>query len=353
MEVNAHPIRDAFDLPEWQKLLEADPNRHIFATSEWNRLWWNRFGEGRQEGVVLTFSDAGETVGLAALTIDRTDRGRRVRFLGGDDLTDYQGPLVASEKDRPAVAEAFVRYLVETFDDWDYLEAKGLPVPFHFSEWLVETVDRMELEFELELHELTAVLMLPDSWESYLGGLGKKKRHELERKTRRFDREAPDAVLRTASVESLAEDIEAFIGLHKTSAGEKGEFMLPAREEFFREVARTLQPMGMLALDFLELEGKPIAATISFRFDNVFYLYNSAYDLSLRPISPGLILVSRLIQRSIREKARRFDFLRGRERYKYDLGAEALPLHWITIRHPAGRTLETPRTVETNHLEKE
>lgn len=343
MEVKAHPIEGAFDLPEWQELLEADPNRHIFATPEWNRLWWDRFGEGKQGGLVLTFSDPG-TVALAALTIDRTEQGRRVRFLGGDDLTDYQGPLIAFEKHRPAVAEAFIRYLVETFDEWDYLEAKGLPVPFHFSEWLVEAADRMKLPFELELHELTAVLMLPDSWDTYLAGLGKKKRHELERKTRRFEREAPDAVLRSTDDGRLEEDIEAFIRLHKTSAGEKGEFMLPAREEFFREIARTLQPLGMLALDFLELDGKPIAATISFRYDNVFYLYNSAFDLTLRPISPGLILVSRLIQRSIDERARRFDFLRGRERYKYDLGAEALPLHWILIRHPSGRATESGRS---------
>lgn len=342
MEVSAHPIEASFDLPAWRELLDADPNRHIFATPEWNRLWWTRFGQGKQQGLVLTFSDP-ETVALAALTIDQTEHGRRVRFLGGDDLTDYQGPLIASERYRPGVAEAFIRYLVETFDDWDYLEAKGLPVPYHFSEWMVEAADRLNLEFELELHELTAVLMLPGSWAEYLAGLSKKKRHELERKTRRFEREAPGAVMRSATDETLEGDIEAFIRLHKTSAGEKGEFMLPSREKFFREVARTLQPLGMLALDFLELEGRPIAATISFRFDNVFYLYNSAYDLNLRSISPGLILVSRLIERSISEKARRFDFLRGRERYKYDLGAEALPLHWILIRHPAGRASESGR----------
>lgn len=343
MEIQSHPISESFEKPEWRELLEADPNRHIFSTPEWNRLWWNRFGEGRQKGLVLVFSNP-EIVGLAALTIDRTEEGRRVRFMGGDDLTDYQGPLIASELHRPAVAEAFINYLVNDFDEWDYLEAKGLPVPFHFSEWLVEAADRLELEFELELHELTAVLMLPKTWDEYLAGLGKKKRHELERKTRRFEREAPEAVLRSANEQTLEADIEAFIRLHKTSAGEKGEFMLPAREAFFRDIAHIFHPLGMLALDFLELDGRPVAATISFRYDGVFYLYNSAYDMSLRQISPGLILVARLIRRSISEGARRFDFLRGRERYKYDLGAEALPLHWIVIRHPAGRASDSGRS---------
>jgi CelD/BcsL family acetyltransferase involved in cellulose biosynthesis len=335
VDIKLHELPEALDLPEWRQLLKADPNRHIFATPEWSRLWWESFGEGRQSGLVLTFARP-EAVALAALTVDVTPEGRRMRFMGGDDLTDYQGPLIAGQEHRPAVAEAFLEFLLGEFDGWDYLEAKGLPVPFHFSEWLVEVADRTGLDFELELHELTAVLMLPAGWRDYLGGLGSKKRHELERKMRRFDREAPSAVLRTTDDERLEEDIEAFIGLHKTSPGEKGEFMLPAREEFFRNVARTLQPAGLLCLDLLELDGRPIAATISFRYDGVFYLYNSAYDLSLKAISPGLILVARLIERSIGEGLRRFDFLRGRERYKYDLGAEALPLHSILIRRPGG-----------------
>ncbi|HEX2178658.1 MAG TPA: GNAT family N-acetyltransferase [Actinomycetota bacterium] len=333
MDIKLSRLPEGFDLPEWRQLLVADPNRHIFATPEWNRLWWERFGQGRQTGLALTFSDP-EPVGLAALTVDETAAGRRMRFLGGDDLTDYQGPLISGPEHRPAVAEAFLKFLLEDYSEWDYLEAKGLPVPFHFSEWLVEVADRTGLEFDLELHELTAVLMLPGTWQEYLASLGSKKRHELERKTRRFDREASSAVLRTADDASLENDVETFIGLHKTSAGEKGEFMLPAREKFFRNVASTLQPLGLLSLDQLELEGRTIASTISFRYDGVLNLYNSAYDLSLRPISPGLILVSRLIERSIEEGLRRFDFLRGRERYKYDLGAEALPLHSITIRRP-------------------
>jgi CelD/BcsL family acetyltransferase involved in cellulose biosynthesis len=347
VEIKTSSINGSFDLPAWREILAADPNRHVFATPEWNRLWWTRFGAGQQEGLVLTFCDP-DPVALAALTIDRTERGRRIRFLGGDDLTDYQGPLISAERYRPAVAEAFITFLTTEYEEWDYLEAKGMPVPFHFSEWLVEAADRMGLKFELELHELTAVLMLPPTWADYLAGLGKKKRHELERKSRRFDREAAGATLRTSDDESVQADIEAFIRLHKTSAGEKGEFMLPAREEFFREIAHTLQPLGLLSLDFLELDGRPIAATISFRYDGVFYLYNSAYDLGLRPITPGLILVARLIERSINEGDRRFDFLRGLERYKYDLGAEALPLHEVLIRHPLGRASESGRSQEND-----
>lgn len=330
MKVNREDSSRAFDLPAWRDLLLEDPNRHIFATPEWNRLWWEQFGAD-QSSVFLTFHDPGP-IGLAALTIDQTDQGRRLRFMGGDDLTDYQGPVVSGEQARRSVADAFLIYLRDELDGWDYLEAKCLPVPFGFSEWLVEAADRLDMSFKVELHELTAVLALPGSWEDYLNGLGKKDRHELQRKTRRFDREAPGAALRTSDTEHLEADLEAFVALHRTSEGDKGDFMLTSRVDFFAKVARVMHSLGRLSLDMLELDGRPIAATFSFKYDGVFYLYNSAYDLSLRPISPGLILVARLIERSIAEGLRRFDFLRGRERYKYDLGAEALPLHSVTIR---------------------
>jgi len=330
VEVKQEQVPGIFDSVVWAELLSADPNRHIFATPVWNRLWWEQFGEG-QRALVLTFNDP-DPVGLAAFTIDETPQGRRMRFMGGDDLTDYQGPLISDERHRRGVAETLLAYLRDEFDDWDYLEAKCLPVPFGFSDWLVEAADRLGMHFALELHELTAVLVLPDSWEDYLKSLGKKKRHELERKVRRLEREAPGTSLRTTDAESLESDLESFVELHRTSEGPKGEFFLPSRVEFFGKVARTLLPLGMLSLDNLELEGKLIAATYSFRFDGVLYLYNSAYDLGLKPISPGLILVAKLIERSIDERLRRFDFLRGRERYKYDLGAEALPLHWVVIR---------------------
>lgn len=340
MDVKVEPFPGVFDSPIWQELLSADPNRHIFATPVWNRLWWEQFGE-EQEGLVLSFHDP-DPVGLAAFTIDETSQGRRLRFIGGDDLTDYQGPLISDEKHRRGVAETLLTYLRDEFDDWDYLEAKCLPVPFGFSEWLVEAADRLRMHFELELHELTAVLVLPDTWEEYLTRLGKKKRHELERKVRRFEREAPGAFLRTTDSQTLEADLESFVRLHRTSEGEKGDFFQPRRIDFFKKVARELLPMGMLSLDNLELDGKLMASTYSFRLDGVLYLYNSAYDLNLRQISPGLMLVAKLIERSIEERLRRFDFLRGRERYKYDLGAEALPLHWIVIRRPKSHGPATP-----------
>ena len=335
MDVRRTTGSAAFDLPEWSHLAAQDPNRHVFLLPAWGRAWWEEYGAGK-ELIVLTFLDP-EPVGLAALTLDAAPEGGRLRFLGGDDLTDYMGPLTAGPEHLPAVADALVRYACEEIPDWTLFDAKCLPVPFGFTEWLVEAADRLGVSFEIDQHETTAVLPLPTSFEGYLDSLEKKDRHEVRRKMRRFDREAPGARLVTATAETLEQDLRDFVDMHRGSEGLKGHFMVPERETFFRRVGRSFASLELLSLDFLEAGGLRVASTFSFQFDGTFYLYNSAYDPSLRAISPGLILVVKLIERSIAQGCRRFDFLRGEERYKYELGATALPLHAVRITRCAQR----------------
>lgn len=329
MDVKLTQSPDAFDLPEWRALLAADPHRHIFSTPEWNRAWWEEFGGGK-ELFVLTFLDPGP-VGLAALILDQTPEGGRLRFLGGDDLTDYLGPLSAEHEHLPAIAEALVGYARDDIPGWATFDAKCLPVPFHFAEWLVVAADRLGLEFRIDQPEMTLVLELPSSFDEYLEALGRRERHELRRKLRRFEREAPEASVATATGETLEADLEVFAGMHRGSEGLKGKFMAPERATFFARVARLFQPLGMLSLDFLEVGGRRIASTFSYDFNQTFYLYNSAYDHGLGSLSPGLMLATGLIRRSIERGYRLFDLLRGQERYKFELGGVPLPLHTVTI----------------------
>jgi CelD/BcsL family acetyltransferase involved in cellulose biosynthesis len=324
---------DAFDLPEWGALIAADHHRHIVSLPEWNRAWWEEFGGGKKL-FVLTFLDP-EPVGLAPLTLDVTERGSRLRFLGGDDLTDYLGPLVSSHDYDSKIADALVQYLSEDLRGWDYFDAKCLPVPFHFAEWLVEAADRHGFDFRMDQDEVTAVVDLPDSYDAYLAALSRRRRHELKRKSRRFEEAAPQSRITRASDENINADVITFVEMHRFSGGLKGKFMKPERATFFTRVAQAFHPKGWLSMDFLEIDGRRIAGTFGFTFEGVFYLYNSAYDPELKRLSPGLILVSRLIERSIEEGFARFDLLKGRERYKFDLGAKALPLHSVEIRAPS------------------
>jgi CelD/BcsL family acetyltransferase involved in cellulose biosynthesis len=119
--------------------------------------------------------------------------------------------------------------------------------------------------------------------------------------------------------------------MHRGAEGHKGHFMRPDISTFFERVAHLFQERGWLRLDLLEIGDHAVASTFSFELDNTFYLYNSAYEPEAARLSPGFVLVAQLVQRSIEDGLHWFDFLRGPERYKYQLGAQALPLNNVRI----------------------
>jgi CelD/BcsL family acetyltransferase involved in cellulose biosynthesis len=323
---------DAFDIPAWGALMAKDPNASIFTTPEWHRLWWEEFSEGK-DLFVLTMTRDDEIVAIVPL-YRKEDGGRKaLRFVGGIDLTDYLGPICAAE-DRLEVADALVDWLVSTDVEWDEFDAHNLPVPFGFAEFLVERADHAGLSFTLDQEETSAILKLPSDWDSYLASLDSKERHELKRKQRRIGREHPDAAVRTSTPETLDADLKVFVDMHRGTEGLKGHFMRPDIATFFERVARAFSELGWLRLDFLEIGGTAIATTFGFDHGKTLYLYNSAFEQEAKRQSPGLILVAALIEETIKQGTKTFDFLRGPERYKYQLGAEAVPLNNLRVFPP-------------------
>ena len=332
LEIDLDTSESSLSSSVWADLIDKDPTRHVFATPQWNRLWWEEFGSSglRKDLVVLTMRRGEEPLAVVPL-YRKHENGRKIlRFVGGIDLTDYLGPICATDC-REEVAETLTDWLAETDIEWDEFDAHNMPVPFGFAEFLVDHADRRGLAFTLEQEETAAVMHLPSSWEDYESSLISKERHELRRKRRRLGREYPDAMVRTATEDSLDVDLKTFVEMHRGAEGHKGHFMKPEIATFFERVARAFMKEGWLRLDLLEVGSRAIASTFSFVYDGTFYLYNSAYEPDAARLSPGLVLVSHLVERSIDEGLEVFDFLRGPERYKYQLGGQAVPLNNVGV----------------------
>ena len=331
LDVHVDTTESCFHSPDWQELVRRDPDAHVFATPEWNRVWWEQFGAGK-DLFILTMRSRGELVALVPL-YRKMEEGRAVlRFVGGVDLTDYLGPICSLD-DREPVAATLVDWLSSREVRWDELDAHNMPVPFGFADFLTMQAQKQGFEFTVDQEETSAVLLLPSDWEVYLKDLDSKERHELRRKRRRLARVHPDAEVRTSTRETLERDLDFFVEMHRGAEGDKGDFMNPEIAAFFRRLARAFMDSGSLRLSFLEIAGSPISSTFGFRMGTTYYLYNSAYEPEAGRVSPGLVLVSELVKSAIEAGIDRFDFLRGPERYKYQLGAEAVPLHNVRILH--------------------
>jgi hypothetical protein len=171
--------------------------------------------------------------------------------------------------------------------------------------------------------EVSPYLDLPGSWDEYLTGLERKNRKELKRKFKRLEEVKHEFV--------SGGSFNEFIRLHRLSDPNKNKFMSESMEAFFSDIFKTKFPGWQTDLDFLNVEAKPAAAIISFVGTDEVWLYNSGYDPQFSHYSVGLLVKAYKIKTAIEAGKKKFDFLRGSERYKYDLGAKDLNLYRIEI----------------------
>lgn len=193
------------------------------------------------------------------------------------------------------------------------------------------------ISFELSEMDRSPHIALPGTFADYLAGLGKKERHELRRKLRRAAEADPALSFRvTETRQDLERDFPSFVALHRRSGSDKRRFMDQRMEIFFREVAEGFLSAGQLRLAFLRGTQGDVASAFQIEFDGALLLYNSGYDPEFGDVglSPGLVLLARCVEDAIRRGLREFDFLRGRERYKYDLGGRDRIVYRASLSRP-------------------
>lgn len=171
-------------------------------------------------------------------------------------------------------------------------------------------------------------IILPKTWDEYLESLERVDRKELKRKLRRL--ETVQYTYRSIDTSTQA-DFEEFVRLHKLSSGEKDQFMSDLMKQFFLDLITVEKKDWKTNLSFLQIEGKNASAILSFENQSELFGYNSGYDPSFNYYSAGLLLHAFKIKEAIEKGKKTYDFLRGTERYKYDLGGKDMNLYKIEM----------------------
>ena len=194
----------------------------------------------------------------------------------------------------------------------------------HFDQ--IKEITKLYPENSLKISKQDQVvnLMLPESYEQYLTALPRKKRHELKRKKVRFQEKYPQAVLRESKDSEI---FETFIKLHKTSDGDKGNFMNDQVAAFFS----SLLMMKGWKIYYLEVDNAIAACCFVYEDEVGSYLYNSSKNNTFNEVNPGIIIIDKIIEQLISKEFTFFDFLKGTERYKFDLGGISTQLYDIEI----------------------
>ena len=309
----------------WKDLLPRAATNTIFLTPCWQNIWWKHFGDGR-EPLYLRVQYGDQVVGIAPLMLE----GDTLALAGSTEVCDYLDFILEEEHCSSALPVLF-DYIGQM--SWSTLVLHSIPSKSPTSAFLHDLAAGESGGYlvDLQQEDVSPGVDLPQSWESYLSLLSKKDRHELRRKFRRLAGAGAVHYVATTEDSDLEHDLDDFFRLHRDSREDKAAFMTPSKEAFFREIAHAFVSQKLGKLYRLEVDGITAASVLCFDYNNQRLLYNSGFDHSFSSLSVGLLLKAYTLRDAIETGMRRFDFLRGDEPYKYDLGAVDSPIYQCTI----------------------
>jgi hypothetical protein len=290
---------------EWafpEGLSPFDDHVGPFPAEEFVSTWFETAGIGKPVSV------ATEGAFLPLVVVDGC-----VTIAGEAGLTDYHSPLGPDPR-------SLAPLLIEIRESNDSVVLDSLPAG---SAREIELALRdAGAEVTAASDGATAVITVEGE---YVEGLSKKQRHEVRRKYRRFTETVGSPQLLIGEGGDAAMD--RFLEMHRQSEGEKGGFLTPEREAFFRH----LHSSDGWQIAELRAGDRVASSLFGYLGQDGYYLYNSAYGGDFREASPGAVALYMLIEHLVNSGCHRIDLLKGDEIYKFRMGAEARALHRISF----------------------
>ena len=316
--------------PEWRRFeLYADAT--VFQSFDWLSQWWRHIGApaGVRPAIVLGRARNGGLLLVLPLAI-KPGLVRRLTFLG-DELADYNAPLIAPELAAHLHAETFlprwreILGLVQSRPHlaYDVVELSKMPET-------IGTQANPLLCLEVGLNpsgaHMTALAGTWDEFYSAKRSSATRRRDRAKRKRLaehgevRFVNSGDGADLTRTLDTLMQQKAKAFACM-----GVPNLFARPGHRDFFHALASDAP--HLVHASRLEVGSVWAAINLGLSFGGTYYHVLASYDDGpLARFGPGAAHLRDLLQRAIEKGFRRFDFTIGDERYKLEWSDTALRL---------------------------
>jgi len=321
---------------DWRRLAEARGN--AFLTPEWFHCWFAEYGDRADPFVAALMGEDGTCTGLIPFALPRSGRPRVCR-LAGANLGDCFGPVAAFGEEE-GVAAAAGQALGGVANRWSVIALDHVEDPDTWADSLAEGTG---MRLKQRSHEAAGLpwidLASHGDWEAYLASRSSHLRKRLRQLDRRLARDHEVRVRRTEAPETLPADVHALFDLHDRRWQGASSLASPRARSFHGAFAAAALERGWLRLWFLELDGEPVASWYGWRLGDRYSFYNGGFDPALSKLSPGMVLLARVLESAFDEGAETFDFLLGDESYKSRFADLTRAVHDLTLAralpHPA------------------
>jgi CelD/BcsL family acetyltransferase involved in cellulose biosynthesis len=304
--------------PSWWALWRISLTSNPFLSPAWCLAWLREFGR-ESEPACIAIEAGTELVGLAPFHVWKSPMGERILLFIGSGISDVHEILSAPGFEREVAMSVWE--WISSSQSWDRAELEQLPEGSPFLESRPDRVSCIERRLSegapCPVLALEGVRSLQDAVRSSLADqvpyLRRRARRELGLEL--FD----------ASEEDPCHAFRALFELHSRlwrERGLRGVLYEESVRRFHLDAGPALVEHGAASLLLLGSPARRIAGALYAlhgRARTSYYL--SGFDPELARLSPGTLLVGTAIESAIEKGDREFDFLRGREPYKYRWGA--------------------------------
>jgi CelD/BcsL family acetyltransferase involved in cellulose biosynthesis len=283
----------------WWTLWAADPHATPFQSPAWLLPWREQFG-GDVAGV-LVCEEGAKPVAMLPIYYHED------RWLPwGAGTSDWLGGVFAPGLDLDLLARAI----------------HGLDAPLDLFQLAPASPLVRLAEDQLHESECCVTLRLPARLSRHMLG-------NLHYYRRRSDRAGIGPPLRAGP--SAFNDLVALHSRRWRDSGQPGVLADERVLAWHRAALPRLESAGLLRFYCLARGPDVVAAFYGLAAKQRAYYYVSGFDPELSALGLGTLIVGHAIAEAERETAESFDFLRGREPYKYHWGATDHPTYAVLI----------------------
>jgi len=316
-----HSIPDFLNLKEdWNALLTQSASHVPFLRHEFQVQWWMNLGGGEWDSgdlEILVQRDPDQKLtGISPFFISN----QKMQFIGSYEISDYLDLIVAPDNLSRFIREILDYLSSDISPDWKTLDLYNLPENSPSITIMEEAARAAGFQTKLEIIQPAPSVQLPSSWQAYLDSLEDRYRQEISRKIRNADSYFLPVDWYIVNEEhNLDQEIDDFLDLMANNP-EKERFLTDQMKKQIKASARAAFDGGWLQLAFLVVGNQKAAGYLNFDFDEKIWIYNSGINSVFENLSPGWVLLSKIINWSIDQGKTELDFMRGDETYKYQFG---------------------------------
>lgn len=307
----------------WSAWLPQTPRATFFNSWDWLDIYWRHFGRGRRLRALVART-AGGPVGILPLCVanQRSSMGR-IRVLTDtlDGWGSWFGPVGSN---RAVTALAAMQHLRHAPRDWDVMDLRSTAPPANDGGRVARSMRVVGLLSDARPYQTTSLIDLRHGWGEYLKSKSRRFRHETRRLLRRTFGDDRVEYLRHRPAPAREGDGDPrwdlfamceHVALASWQAASPAGTTLTdsSVRAFFRETHAAAAHAGMVDVNLLLVNGRPVAFTYNYHYQGRLTGVRMGFDAQF-----GRGLGTALLLRSMEDSSSRGDEW-------YDLGPGDAP----------------------------